>query len=270
MSEKYGQKYGKTCVYRCEVNSKRSKEFKDNLVKQIELFKKEYCKENQINEDRIDAKINEIIGDKIGVTAKTIFKWRNGENFPSMEYIIKLTEVLNTTVDELLTGKNPYQNYLSLLEEKGFSDKALEIINKEIRAVIPKPLFKVASSVESLKIDFFTTLNYIIENDEKYLSELIKDGIQITEAYNKLIDVDKYKTMLESIEYKPFDSNNIEYRGQEKYYYEVIYNEFKEKLPDEIKKLLNDAEESMNTNYNMYKYDYMRYLFYKVYNNKNK
>ena len=42
---------------------------------------------------------------KVGVKQNTISLWENGENFPSMRYLFKLSELFNCTIDELLKGE---------------------------------------------------------------------------------------------------------------------------------------------------------------------
>ena len=122
-----------------------------------------------------------------------------------------------------------------------------------------------------LKIDFFTVLNFIIEGKDRFLYGLINDSIQISEAYRRLTDLDKYKTILEEIKKKPLVDikTDTQYMGQQIYYNESIYNAFKKYLPDEIQAELEDAERDMIQNYNMYKYDYILYLFYELCKNNN-
>lgn len=274
MKENYGQnnEQNKKELGRkqCTVSRKLSELFSNNLEEHIKIFEKVYCKEKKI-ENVTDKEINDTIATKLGVDLNTVNRWRSGVMFPSMEYLIKLADILNTTVDELLTGKNIYQEYLSSLEKKGFSSASTNAINQEIRATVPKPLFKMPNDKVPLKIDFFTVLNFIIEGKDRFLYGLINDSIQISEAYRRLTDLDKYKTILEEIKKKPLVDikTDTQYMGQQIYYNESIYNAFKKYLPDEIQAELEDAERDMIQNYNMYKYDYILYLFYELCKNNN-
>jgi len=44
------------------------------------------------------------IGERIGVTDKTISKWEKGNLLPDITYLVQLADVYNITLDELLKG----------------------------------------------------------------------------------------------------------------------------------------------------------------------
>ena len=60
------------------------------------------------------------LGSKLGVTNKAVSRWENGRGYPDTSILLKLAEVLEITVDELLKGE------LSISKPKH------EVINKNI------------------------------------------------------------------------------------------------------------------------------------------
>jgi transcriptional regulator with XRE-family HTH domain len=69
------------------------------------------------------------LGSKLGVTNKAVSRWENGRGYPDTSILLKLAEVLEITVDELLKGE------LSISKPKH------EVINKNINYEAEKTLF---------------------------------------------------------------------------------------------------------------------------------
>lgn len=267
MIENYEQNYEKIkSPKRIDVSVKLLKIFYLNLDRQIKIFKEAYCMKNNIDIQNVsDKEIYNAIAEKVQVSYNTISRWHKAELFPSMENMIKLAETLNCTLDELLTEKNIYQEYLLALEENGFSKKTLEIINKEIRATIPKPLFEIKGYVEPSKIDFFTVLNYMIENKNIFVDTLIRDSKEVEKAFRKLTDFEKYHKAIEN-NANIFNNATSGVLCQELSYYENTYIALINSLPNEIQLVLNNAKSNLNKCYEMYISAYIVYLFNEVYN----
>lgn len=47
----------------------------------------------------------EALGEKLGVTNKTISRWENGNYMPDVEMLLKLSEEFTVSINELLTGE---------------------------------------------------------------------------------------------------------------------------------------------------------------------
>lgn len=45
------------------------------------------------------------LANKLNVTQSMVAKWENGKNMPSVEILIKLSEIFECTIDELVKGK---------------------------------------------------------------------------------------------------------------------------------------------------------------------
>lgn len=71
------------------------------------------------------------LAEKLGVTNKAISKWETGEGYPDITTIPILAEVLNITTDELLSGKEKYDNSKHIKVENS-EELAEYIINKDI------------------------------------------------------------------------------------------------------------------------------------------
>ena len=58
-----------------------------------------------ITEQRKKKKITQgQLAEKLGVTQGAVSQWENGLSFPDVRLLVKLSEVLDCTVDELLKG----------------------------------------------------------------------------------------------------------------------------------------------------------------------
>lgn len=72
------------------------------------------------------------LAEKIGCTDKAVSRWETGKGLPDMSFLLPLSNELNVSVNELLTGEKIIQ------EEKDLNDaqKVAEIIEKTDEAII--------------------------------------------------------------------------------------------------------------------------------------
>ena len=66
-------------------------------TKVIGQFLKEQRKEKNMTQEEL--------GEKVGVTNKTISKWENGNYMPPIDVLMLLTEIYGVTINEILAGK---------------------------------------------------------------------------------------------------------------------------------------------------------------------
>lgn len=60
----------------------------------------------------------EQLGEKLGVTSKTISRWENGNYMPDISLLLPMCEILNISVNELLKGENiDKKDYLKISDE---------------------------------------------------------------------------------------------------------------------------------------------------------
>ena len=82
------------------------------------------------------------LGEKLGVTEKSISNWENGRNMPDLSLFKPLCEELNITINELLSGeKISDDNYQEKFEENiintiSYSNKKLEKKNQLIGLIL--------------------------------------------------------------------------------------------------------------------------------------
>ena len=82
------------------------------------------------------------LGEKLGVTEKSISNWENGRNMPDLSLFKQLCEELNITINELLSGERiSEENYQEKFEENiintiSYSNKKLEKKNQLIGLIL--------------------------------------------------------------------------------------------------------------------------------------
>ena len=60
----------------------------------------------------------EALGEKLGVTNKTVSRWENGNYLPPVEMLQELSKLYNVSINELLCGERiPEENYAAKAEE---------------------------------------------------------------------------------------------------------------------------------------------------------
>ena len=65
-------------------------------TKVIGQFLKELRREKKLTQEEL--------GEKVGVTNKTISKWENGNYMPPIDVLMQLSEIHNVTINEILAG----------------------------------------------------------------------------------------------------------------------------------------------------------------------
>lgn len=102
----------------------------------------------------------EQLAEKLGITDRAVSKWERGLNLPDASLMIELSNILNITVNELLTGEIiKKENYMEKVEEnlivmarqKEESDKrllAMEIVIGVLMSFVFFVLIFVASFIE--------------------------------------------------------------------------------------------------------------------------
>lgn len=75
------------------------------------------------------------LGDLIGVTNKAVSRWENGESFPDVGVIEKLSEVLDIRIQDIVTGGEKINDYKEEQMENVFSD-VIHSIKKDRRKIV--------------------------------------------------------------------------------------------------------------------------------------
>lgn len=91
-----------------------------------------------ISECRKNKKITQSeLAEQLGVTDRSVSNWENGKNMPDLSLFKPLCEILNITINELLSGEKIKANYQERLEENiintiNYSHKKIEQKNQLI------------------------------------------------------------------------------------------------------------------------------------------
>jgi len=74
------------------------------------------------------------LGEKLGVTDRAVSKWENGKSMPDVSIMLELCELLNTDVNELLTGERIGAEYYKKKAEENLLElqKQEELNNKKL------------------------------------------------------------------------------------------------------------------------------------------
>lgn len=94
----------------------------------------------------------EELAQKMEVSAQAVSKWENGQTCPDITSLPKLAQILDVTVDELLSGKEdkePVAKILAPEERKDIKEMMLRIIiddrnGESVKVTIPMVLVQVA------------------------------------------------------------------------------------------------------------------------------
>lgn len=82
------------------------------------------------------------LGEKMGVTNKTISRWENGNYLPSVDMLKLLSDEFNVTINEIINGErinnNDYEkvsdkNISEILTEGSFTTKSAFTVNEKIK-----------------------------------------------------------------------------------------------------------------------------------------
>lgn len=128
----------------------------------------------------------EELAEKLGVSAQAVSKWENDLSCPDITLLPTLAKVLDTTIDELLTGKNDEVKYVPEGQRKPLEELTLYVLMEsdkgdKMKITLPIPLVKIAldlgtnilpqiKGMESLKdYDWNKILNQVMDMVERGL-----------------------------------------------------------------------------------------------------
>ena len=102
----------------------------------------------------------EQLAEKIGVTGKSISRWENGNTLPDISLLVQLSEILDTTLPELINGRKMTKE--ELLAQK-------ETINNLIELETTKQIGYNQKSFRFLMIGLSLTALALLDNNIHYL-----------------------------------------------------------------------------------------------------
>lgn len=60
----------------------------------------------------------EDLAGEMNVSRQAVYKWENNKGYPDIENLIKLSEVYNVTLDELIKGDQSFQSKIAIDRKK--------------------------------------------------------------------------------------------------------------------------------------------------------
>ena len=94
----------------------------------------------------------EELANLLGVSSQAVSKWENDASCPDISLLPQLCEVLGTTADELLTGKNNEVRMVPPEQRKPFDQLVMRVkVNSadgdKVRVNLPMPMIKVCMEI---------------------------------------------------------------------------------------------------------------------------
>lgn len=102
----------------------------------------------------------EQLAEKMGVTDKSISRWENGNTMPDISMLVQLSDILNTTLPELINGRRMTKD--ELLAQK-------ETINNLIRLETDNQVGYNQKTLGLLSIGISLTILELVDNNIHYL-----------------------------------------------------------------------------------------------------
>lgn len=126
----------------------------------------------------------EEMAEKLGISAQAVSKWENDQTCPDISLLPALAKMLNTTVDELLSGKPEAENTVCIVPEDQRKDiKDMMLRMKVDSANGDKVRISVPMALVQLAVEMGMALpqvsgNAALQNiDLKQIVEMVDKGI---------------------------------------------------------------------------------------------
>lgn len=123
------------------------------------------------------------IADKVGVTSQAVSKWENDLASPDIDILLKLSEIFDISIDELL-GKETKKTVLNDKPSKKDIDKMIfKIIvtsadGDKVNVNLPLALVKALMDKDSGKINIVSSKNDALQNvDFREILSLVEQGV---------------------------------------------------------------------------------------------
>lgn len=145
---------------------------------------------NRLNEELEEKNIDqEDFANMIGISTGALSKYRNGKGFPQANALYKMAKNFNCSTDYLLglsNLKSPKEDIKTVHKLTGLSDKAIEIMKEQIELDNEA---REINSANSIYADGIKTINYLIENEQKYfLFKQLYNFLWFDKEHKDLVD----------------------------------------------------------------------------------
>ncbi len=120
------------------------------------------------------------IADRLNISAQVVSKWENDLTSPDIDTLLKLSDIFNITVDELLGKKKQEPVYVPAEERKDINKMVLRItvdsnVGDKVRINLPMAAVKIFLNNDSVKL--FSENKALENTDSNEIYTLVEQGI---------------------------------------------------------------------------------------------
>ena len=122
------------------------------------------------------------IADKVGITAQAVSKWENDQASPDIDILIKLSEIFDISLDELLGKVKPSVSLNDKTTKKDINKMVLKISVNEVngdkvKVNLPLALVKVFLNKDTGEIPLLDGKESLKNIDFRQILDLVEQGV---------------------------------------------------------------------------------------------
>ncbi|NLZ15743.1 MAG: helix-turn-helix domain-containing protein [Erysipelotrichaceae bacterium] len=122
------------------------------------------------------------IADKVGITAQAVSKWENDQASPDIDILIKLSEIFDISLDELLGKVKPSVSLNDKPTKKDINKMVLKISVNEVngdkvKVNLPLALVKVFINKDTGEIPLLDGKESLKNIDFRQILDLVEQGV---------------------------------------------------------------------------------------------
>jgi len=205
-----------------------------------------------IAKSRKDSKLTQSdLADKLGVTEKSISNWENGRNMPDLSLFNPICNILNITINELMSGeKLPQEDYQKKLEEniinvmvdeKRKSHKKRRILILLTSLILFMFLIlTIIYNIVELNVNYDERLMTCTFENNKLVYQIKGVSVLNTDYIERVIDNNKYLIFHSTINLYNKRHSNWEYRES------LAYSVSNKNIPFGFRWEFDEEEKSYN------------------------
>jgi transcriptional regulator with XRE-family HTH domain len=124
-------------------------------TKKVGSFLKSLRKEKELTQEQL--------GEKLGVTNKTVSRWETGNYMPPVECLEMLSDIYQVSINEMLAGERVPKDNFSEVAENNITDALAELEKENTQFKNKMILVLVISTILAMAILYMLPLNSVKE-----------------------------------------------------------------------------------------------------------
>ena len=96
---------------------------------------------------------------RLGISRSSVANYENGQNFPNMDILLKMSKIFNCTIDYLL-GRSQFKNYKEFEQALKHVGAILDFCDEKTKQII----ISILNSIQN---------SYYIEDVDKYVTDIL-------------------------------------------------------------------------------------------------